>query len=126
MPASASGCEVSAMSLRHFALALLLAPMPGVAGMAMASDKPALAPLAPDHACRGVEGYARAFGGRRTFFLKPDQMVAIKAARDSDPAVKAAYATLIARADAALARKPGSVMDKTTIPLSGDRHDYLS
>jgi hypothetical protein len=73
-----------------------------------------------------VDGYAGAFGGRRTFFLKPDQLIPIKAARDTDPAVKAAYTALIARADAALARKPGSVMDKTTIPLSNDRHDYLS
>lgn len=76
--------------------------------------------------CRGVDGYAQAFGGRRTFFLKPDQLIAIKAARDTDPVVKAAYAALIARADAALRRKPGSVMDKTTVPLSGDRHDYMS
>src|SRR4051812_3309297 len=77
-------------------------------------------------ACHGVDGYTQAFGGRRTFFLKPDQLIPIKAVRDTDPAVRTAYAALIARADAALARKAGSVMDKTTIPLSGDRHDYIS
>lgn len=76
--------------------------------------------------CRGVEGYAEAFGGRRTFFLKPDQMIAIKSVLANDPAVAAAYAELIQRADAALARKPGSVLDKTTTPPSGDRHDYMS
>ncbi len=76
--------------------------------------------------CRGVEGHAAAFDGRRTFLLDPAELTAIKAARDRDPAVRDAYTQLIARADAALARKPGSVMDKTTIPLSGDRHDYLS
>jgi hypothetical protein len=82
--------------------------------------------MAPQAQCRGVEGYAAAFEGRRTFFLKPDQMTAIKAALASDPAVAAAYAELIRRADAALGRKPGSVMDKTTTPPSGDRHDYMS
>lgn len=76
--------------------------------------------------CNGVEGYAAAFGGRRTFLIDPAQVTAIKAVRDSDPAVRAAYRDLIVRADAALARQPGSVMDKTTIPLSNDRHDYLS
>ena len=114
------------MSFRRCVVALLVAPLLGAGSMAMAGDKPALAQLGPDRACRGVDGYAQAFGGRRTFFLKPGQLGAIKAGRDSDPAAKAAYATLIARADAALARAPGSVMDKTTIPLSGDRHDYLS
>jgi hypothetical protein len=118
---------MSRVSFLRLVAALLVAPMLGATGIAAAGDKPVLRQLAPsDHACHGVDGYAPAFGGRRTFFLKPDQLVPIKAARDSDPAVKAAYATLIAHADAALARKPGSVMDKTTIPLSGDRHDYLS
>lgn len=75
-------------------------------------------------ACNGVDGYAAAFEGRRTFLLKPAELAAIKAA-PSAPA-KEALAALIADADAALARRPGSVMDKTTIPLSDDRHDYLS
>ncbi len=76
--------------------------------------------------CRADDGYAAAFGGRRTFLLKPDQLKAIKAQRDRDPVVSAAYRQLITRADAALAHRPGSVMDKTTIPPSGNRHDYLS
>lgn len=83
-------------------------------------------PLAKPATCKGVDGHAAAFGGRRTFLLDPAQLTAIKAARASDPAVKAAVDDLVARADAALKRKPGSVMDKTTIPLSNDRHDYLS
>ncbi|WP_294337237.1 alginate lyase family protein [uncultured Sphingomonas sp.] len=82
--------------------------------------------LSAPSTCRGADGHAAAFGGRRTFLLDPAELTAIKAERDRDPAVRAAYAQLIIRADAALARKPGSVMDKTTIPLSGDRHDYLS
>jgi hypothetical protein len=100
------------------------------AGLAAAGMPPAAAdPLrtrATPSQCAAEEGYKAAFGGRRTFYLKPDQLEAIKAVRDSDPAVAEAYAALIARANAALQRKPGSVMDKTTIPLSDDRHDYLS
>jgi hypothetical protein len=83
------------------------------------------APATPSH-CAGAEGYKAAFGGRRTFYLKPDQQEAIRAVRESDPVVARAYAALIAQADAALPHRPGSVMDKTTVPLSNDRHDYLS
>lgn len=97
---------------------------------AAAGSVPAAAGFSVTHVstapqCIGAEGYAAAFGGRRTFLLKPAELIAIKAAASSAP-VKAALADLIADADAALARKPGSVMDKTTIPLSDDRHDYLS
>ncbi|QDZ07890.1 alginate lyase family protein [Sphingomonas panacisoli] len=76
--------------------------------------------------CRGVDGYAAAFGGRRTFFLKPGELTAIKASLATDPTLKAAYAVLIRRADAALTHRPGSVMDKTVLPPSSDRHDYRS
>jgi hypothetical protein len=83
-------------------------------------------PQTPRPTCSGVEGYAPAFGGRRTFFLKPDQLIAIKAVRETDPAVSAAYRQLLKQADAALLRRPGAVTDKTTLPPSGNRHDYLS
>ncbi|WP_326525507.1 alginate lyase family protein [Sphingomonas sp.] len=96
------------------------------AGPALAAADFSVPRLERASMCRGVDGHAAGFGGRRTFVLDPAQLTATKAARDSDPAVRAAYAQLIARADAALARKPGSVMDKTTIPPSGDRHDYIS
>ncbi|HWW57842.1 MAG TPA: alginate lyase family protein [Sphingopyxis sp.] len=76
--------------------------------------------------CQGSEGYAADFGGRRTFTLRPGDLEAIKAALPDDPAIGAAYRGLIARADKALATKPASVMDKRSIPLSGDRHDYVS
>jgi hypothetical protein len=56
----------------------------------------------------------------------PDVMERLKAARASDPAVKAAYARLIAQAEAALRHPPYTVTDKSVIPPSGDRHDYLS
>jgi hypothetical protein len=85
-----------------------------------------LAKLKTLSTCRSADGQAAAFGGRRTFFLKPTELTAIKAARGTDPIIAKAYAALIVRADAALKHKPGSVMDKTTVPLSDDRHDYLS
>jgi hypothetical protein len=76
--------------------------------------------------CRGAEGYSASFGGRRTFFLVPDVMERLKAARDNDPAVKVAYTRLIAQAEKAMQRSLYTVTDKTVIPPSGDRHDYLS
>lgn len=96
--------------------------------VARAADTvPPLGRLPPgQQRCRGVDGYAATFGGRRTFFLKPGQMIAIKAALKTDPAIKAAYADLLRRADAAMDHRAGSVIDKTRIPPSGDRHDYMS
>ena len=76
--------------------------------------------------CSGSEGYSRAFRGRRTFLLNGPRMEAAKAARESDPEMRTALADLIQTADAALGRKPGSVMDKKVIPPSGDQHDYIS
>lgn len=76
--------------------------------------------------CRGVEGQAQVFGGRRTFLLAPREMQAIKASRGADPAVDAAIADLLRRAERARVARPPSVMDKTRLPPSGDRHDYTS
>lgn len=81
-------------------------------------------PAAP--VCDASEGYSDVFDGRRTFTLRPDDLEAIKAALPTDAAIGAAYRDLIARADKALAAKPASVMDKRSIPVSGDRHDYVS
>jgi hypothetical protein len=82
-------------------------------------------PPTPPPTCQASDGYAEAFGGRRTFALRPDELAATKASFAADPSAPA-YRDLIAEADRALSRRPGSVMDKPTIPLSGDRHDYLS
>lgn len=86
----------------------------------------AAAAFSPAPACRASEGYSASFDGRRTFTLRPGDLEAIKAALPTDPAIGAAYRDLIARADKALAAKPASVMDKRSIPVSGDRHDYVS
>ncbi len=77
-------------------------------------------------ACRGADGYAAAFGGRRTFFLPPDVMERLKAGITTEPEVQSAYRALIARAEAAMKRPLYTVTDKRMVPPSGDRHDYLS
>lgn len=76
--------------------------------------------------CHGADGYAAAFGGRQTYQLRPDALMASKAMIDKDPKSVPAYAALIAEADRAMTRGPWSVMDKTGMPPSGDKHDYMS
>jgi hypothetical protein len=76
--------------------------------------------------CQGAEGYSAAFGGRRTFFFVPDVLERLKTRRERDPAVTAAYKALVAKAEAAMRNPLYTVVDKRTIPPSGDRHDYLS
>jgi len=77
-------------------------------------------------ACVGAEGYSAAFDGRRTFLWHPDALEHLKAGKDSDPRIKTAYEDLIARADEAMTHMLYTVVDKRTIPYSGDRHDYMS
>lgn len=43
-----------------------------------------------------------------------------------DPAFMPAYEKLLKDADELLKKTPGSVMDKTAVPPSGDKHDYMS
>ena len=108
-------------SLTLFVLAAALAPQAashaGIASPGQNTQQPV---------CSGAEGYSASFGGRRTFFLVPDAMIRLKAAIATDPAVKSAYDGLIARAEAAMKRPLYTVVDKRTIPPSGDRHDYIS
>ena len=103
-----------------------LARLPWAILAAAAYFPSAAAALSPAPACDASEGYSASFDGRRTFTLRPGDLEAIKAALPSDPAIGAAYRDLIARADKAIAAKPASVMDKRSIPVSGDRHDYVS
>ena len=93
---------------------------------ANAAAVPALArftPLPGRALCRGADGYAQEFGGRRTFFWRPEQLNAI---RDNLPAHKKAIDALLQRADAALQHGPYTVVDKRKTPASGDKHDYYS
>jgi hypothetical protein len=101
-------------------LVLAAALAPQVANAARRHFSPSQSTRQP--VCQGADGYAAAFGGRRTFFLAPDVMERLK--RDS--AAAEAKAALIAKAEAAMQRPLYTVTDKTTVPPSGDRHDYLS
>jgi len=103
-----------------------LARLPWAILAAAAYFPSAAAAFSPDSTCNASEGYSASFDGRRTFTLRPADLEAIKAALPNDAAIGAAYRELIARADKALAAKPASVMDKRSIPVSGDRHDYVS
>lgn len=103
-----------------------LARLPWAILAAAAYFPSAAAAFSSDSTCNASEGYSASFDGRRTFTLRPADLEAIKAALPDDAAFGAAYRELIIRADTALAAKPASVMDKRSIPVSGDRHDYVS
>ena len=80
----------------------------------------------PLPSCKAEAGYAEAFGGRRTFFLNPTQMEALKRGAATDPLLIEAKKALVARAEAALARGPYAVTQKRVLPPSGKLQDYLS
>ncbi|MGQ2991434.1 MAG: alginate lyase family protein [Brevundimonas sp.] len=128
-PGGRPGQSVAGL-VRMAAAALLI----GATGSSVLAQAPSANPtpvLTPAPAqgpiCDGALGYAEAFGGRRTFLLRPDHMTAIKARSATDEALKPARAAVLRRADAALARPaPYTVVDKTRLPASGDPHDYMS
>src|SRR5688572_28750110 len=63
----------------------------------------------------------------RTVVVDGAKLAQIKQRLTADePQLKAALATLVATADAALTAGSWSVMDKTTTPPSGNKHDYIS
>jgi hypothetical protein len=76
--------------------------------------------------CNGSDGYADAFGGRRTFLLRPDWLSTVKARAADLPQFAIARKSLFARADAALTGPVYSVVDKLKLPPSKDKHDYMS
>src|SRR5688572_27195858 len=106
----------AACPVRSLALAMLLL-VPVAAG----ADGQAATPV-----CKGSQGYAAAFDGRRTFLLRPDWLAATKARGANDPALDDAWKHLFARADQALVGATYSVAHKTRVPPSGDKHDYMS
>ena len=76
--------------------------------------------------CNGSDGYADAFGGRRTFVLRPDWLTTVKARAAALPHFTTAQKSLFARAEAALTGPTYSVIDKQKVPPSKDKHDYMS
>lgn len=65
----------------------------------------------------------------RLYIWDAGRLAAVKASLakgDSDKEAAQAAEVLRKEAELALARKPGSVMDKEVVPPSGDKHDYTS
>jgi len=60
------------------------------------------------------------------FGARPGALAKAKAVATSDEAVAKALKKLVADADKALAVVPPSVTQKTKVPPSGDKHDYMS
>jgi hypothetical protein len=87
-----------------------------------------LGALALAGCARPPAGPAAHFGvAPRVLILDGDRLLAVRAAVEvSDPAVGAALGRLISDADQALEMGPYSVVTKTGMPPSGDRHDYMS
>lgn len=95
----------------------------GIAAVSALST--AMPALAAGPVCRAEEGYAADFDGRRTFRWKPRSLQAAKA-NLADPSVALAYMALLARAKRALEGPSYAVTEKTRVPPSGDKHDYIS
>lgn len=76
--------------------------------------------------CDGAAGYQAGFAGRRTFLLRPDWMQTLKARWAEEPHAVPGVRAVMRRADAALSGEVYTVVDKTALPASGDRHDYMS
>ncbi|MFT3996467.1 MAG: alginate lyase family protein, partial [Asticcacaulis sp.] len=72
--------------------------------------------------CDGVNGYAQAFDGRRTFGWAPARLERLKRGAAQPDAVT----RVVADAKTALKAGPWSVTHKTRTPPSGDPHDYMS
>jgi hypothetical protein len=53
-------------------------------------------------------------------------IIAKRLVAQHDPSIKTPYAKLIEKADAALLAKPESVMDKSLVAASGNKHDFFS
>jgi hypothetical protein len=63
----------------------------------------------------------------KVFSADPQTLVASKSALAvGDATLRPALKHLLAGADKLLAQKPASVMDKTQVPPSGDKHDFIS
>jgi hypothetical protein len=62
----------------------------------------------------------------RVFLLDTNMLTRIKATPPTDPRKKEVVTAVLAAADKAMTEGPFSVMQKTVVPPSGDKHDYMS
>jgi hypothetical protein len=89
---------------------------------------PALAIIASlvSTSCEPPLGAVPAVGSGGAGFLLNKDIIDDAKTRSSDPAYAAAYAQIVARAEASLSLGPYAVTDKAKLAPSGDPHDYLS
>ena len=96
--------------------------------LAACSPEPAKAPpfqtVAGRDACQGTAGYSATFDTRRTFLWRSDWLKAIK--QEAEIAPSPAVAEIVRQANAALDHATYSVVAKSTVPPSGNKHDYYS
>jgi Alginate lyase len=94
-----------------------------IAGILLALANPAEAGTVQSHDLNGLE---RA-GDAIYFAASPGAMAEAKARLAAhDPTLQPALKALISAANKALEIKPPTVMDKSEVPPSGDKHDYFS
>jgi hypothetical protein len=62
----------------------------------------------------------------RTISLDPSLLASAKLGLNNNPILKASLKQLVLQANSFLSKSPRSVIDKTQMPASGDKHDYLS
>jgi hypothetical protein len=79
----------------------------------------------PPASCHGSNGFADSALHARTFLWRPEGLLVLKAGRNT-PQFKPTLQALTADADKALREGPFSVVNKTHVPPSGDKHDYYS
>ncbi len=110
--------------IRPSTVALAAAFLFGLGFSAHAADLP-VPKLTQPGFCKGSDGAAARFRGRRTFRWDPEGLGYAKA-HLADPSIAPAYKALMARADTALKGPTYTVVDKSRTPPSGDKHDYIS
>jgi hypothetical protein len=81
--------------------------------------------------CFSILGMAKAQNDQsntfNTFLFEGNRLPELKKAfQQKVPSIVKSVNTVMAEADKMLGLLPGSVMDKATIPPSGDKHDYMS
>lgn len=94
--------------------------------LAVAALLPTAPALAAAPVCDAANGHAASFNGGRLFLWRPDWLKQTQQHIDTDASLAPARAALLKAADAALTHPLYTVTDKTRLPASGDKHDYMS
>ncbi len=74
----------------------------------------------------GVFSFATESSKPRVFILRPEALQALRGEVRSGKTGSPVAMAIRSDAERALAVKPASVIDKTSVPPSGDKHDYMS